>query len=102
MSTFQPCIFVALNDYGNFLFETGDKVLTFELSNAKVLKNKIGALQELMAVRGEQTSFECKLVQAKEPVFYQVQFLAWRDKSGHVWKDFGLQLIELEFAEERK
>jgi hypothetical protein len=97
--TASPCYFESVEADGLFVFSLSGERVRAQLHGFRILPGKVNAANEFLADRTLRVELRCNVMDPGPPVVLSVLFLAWKDKSGDVWKDLGEELFKLGFAE---
>lgn len=99
---FASCTFVEVKSDGSLVMAVEGDNLSVTMRHAVIPPEKADAANDLLARRAPRVKLRCELSPSEPRRVINIEFLAWRDKSGDVWQDLGQELIKLGLAKTKK
>ncbi|MDH4274155.1 MAG: hypothetical protein OEW08_03865 [Gammaproteobacteria bacterium] len=95
----KKCVFLAVEPSGMLEFKIDDAHLLTVLQGARISPDNAVAANVFLTERAPCVDLRCIVFSVGPPAVSKVELLAWRDKSGEVWQNLAMALIEQGLAE---
>ncbi len=89
----EPCTFIEVKSDGSLIMAVDEKNLSAALQQAVIPPGKTKATNDFLTQRAPRVALRCELNGAGAKQVTNIEYLAWRDKTGDVWQDLGQELI---------
>jgi len=99
---FEPCTFIEVKSDGRLIMNVDGKTLSAALQQAVIPPGKTEVANDFLNQRAPRVMLRCELNVAKPKQVINIEYLAWRDKTGDVWQDLGQELINQCLAKPKK
>lgn len=99
MRATTACRFVEVEAGGVLVLDIDGKRVPATLRGARIHPSEAARANAFLAERAPRVNLRCTVRDPGPPAVVDVELLAWRDKSGEVWQNLGVALIEQGLAE---
>ncbi len=94
----EECFFDKVLPNGNVVFKINDLPYETSLKGILIPETRVETAHIFLSERATDIPLRCTFTNSGNLNIVFVEYLAWRDKSGEVWKDLGETLVQQKLA----